>query len=369
VSSAADTTIGIRLYGVSLNVRCDHVELLDYLTRLLPGLHGAPDTSPDVEVTGHWITDPPERGESLFPDATDLETLGKRMYIGDDDLVWFKTGRDRDLQLRFRQGDASPRFDVAYCYRPTDKKLAQRPNLKYRKFFDLLRYLVYYPAAWHLERTRGWTMIHAAAVGDGSRAILIGGPGGSGKTTTALALVANAGMTLLSENLVFCDGTRIYPLPEPLRLDDDSLALLGDGLEKSGGLEPLDAPGSKSKSMYWLDRPSDDDGTAPALVFIPQFSARGYVRALEPAAASERLAAVNRLTLEVNDYYWYTAALDMLWPEPGNARRQLEALEQLTSVAPCYTLGIDRRAGIAPVVENVLGCLPHSATPLQEANR
>jgi hypothetical protein len=160
-------------------------------------------------------------------------------------------------------------------------------------------------------------------------------------------------MRLVSENLVFTDGARIYPVPEPLRLTPDALELLGDG---AASLEPLDVPGSLSKSMFRAPDSAGLEPAQPVLFFIPQFSSKGFVRRLAPDVACERIAAINRLTLEVNDFHWYTAALDLLWPASGNAKRQIEALERLTAVAPCYTLGIDRSAGVAPVVDRILEC-------------
>jgi hypothetical protein len=352
-TSTSAHTITVQMYGVTLRVCCDHPELAGYVACVLPALCRSDCARADLEVTARWITDDLPRDTRLFSDRQRLDGFGKRMQISEDELVWFKTSRDPDLQLRFRRGAGGPAFDVAYSYRPSQKKLARHPNLKYRKFFDLLRYLVFFPLAWHLERTRGWSLIHAAAVAADGRAILVGGPGGSGKTTTSVALMARAGMDLLAENLVFCDGSSIFPVPEPLRLSDEAVALLGEAAKE---LEPLEVPGSSSKSMFRLRGRVDLKGTPAALFFVPQFSASGFVRRLAPEIACERIAAINRLTLEVNDYYWYSAALDLLWPKPGNAERQLSVLKRLAAATPCYTLGIDRTRGVAPVVDRILEC-------------
>lgn len=363
MTGQADETIGIRMYGISLNLYCNYPELVEYLVCLLPGLTGPPCEYPDLEVTACWVTGPCEGGVSLFPDSTQLNGLGKRMQIARDELVWFNTHRDKNLQLRFRRNQNAPAFDVAYCYQPSKKKLAKYPDFKYKKFFDLARYLVYFPIAWHLERTRGWSLIHASAVAVrpahdgtvGDRAILVAGPGGAGKTTTCVALAARAQMTLLTESLLFCDGSRIFPLVQPLRLTDESLALLGDDLR---GLEPIELYGGlMDKTMFWLPEGPALQAAQPAMLLIPQFSRCGFVRPISPGVACELLGAVNRLTLELNDYHWYTAALDLLWPQPGNAQRQLDVLKRLTATTPCYTLGIDRSAGVEGVVDQVLRCL------------
>ena len=73
--------------------------------------------------------------------------------------------------------------------------------------------------------------------------------------------------------------------------------------------------------------------------------------------ACELVNASNRLTLELNDYDWYTAALDLLWPSPGHAVRQLDVLRRLTEGTSCYSLGIDRSAGVGAVVDRIVDCV------------
>jgi hypothetical protein len=349
-----EQTIGVRAYGVELRLEADAPELLEALTRLLPGTVGPAGEAPDLEVRARWLAGPRERGRSWFPDPPGPGAVGKRMHLGADELVWFKTYRDRDLQLRFGRHDGRPLFEVAYCYQPSAKKLAEYPDFKQKKFFDLLRYLVHFPIAWHLERTRGWSLLHASAVGRGDRAVLVAGPGGAGKTTTCLALVARAGMALLGENLLLCDGARVHPVEEPIRLTEESLALLGEDFRR---LEPIELGGGlKHKRLFGLPRAAAAPA-APAALFLPRFAKPGYARRLEPGVACELIEASNRLTLELSDYAWYAAALDLLWPQPGTARGRLRVLERLTGTTPCWALGIDRAAGVEPVVEQVLRCL------------
>jgi hypothetical protein len=345
--------IGLKLHGVTVNLSCNFEPLLEYLGHLLESEAGPVWDAPDLEVTGTWHAGiPPPEHTGPFPDDADQQ-FGKRMRFGDNELVWFDTHRDKDLQLRFRRREQQTFFDVDYWYYPTPEKLARYPDYQQRKFFKLARYLVQFPVAWHLERTRGWTLLHASAVASDGEAVLVAGPGGAGKTTTCVGLMGRPGVRLLTENLLFTDGLHVFPMREPIRLTDESLAILGEDHRRA--LVPLEvAGGSKRKSLFRL--PNDYEGcpVRPAAVFIPRFTAQGSLDPIAPEVASELLWAANRLTLELNDYYWYTAALDLLWPAPGNAARQLRALTRLTEGTPCYALGIDRRAGVEAVVERVL---------------
>jgi hypothetical protein len=345
-------TIGVRMHGVTLNLRCDYPRLLEHTAALLEGFVGPAWSDPDIEVNGSWRAG--TQSDTPFFDASGLDGFGKRMLMGHDRLVWPDTYRDKDLQLRFARRGPALQFDVAYHFRPSARKLARYPDLEAKKFFDLLRYLVHFPIAWHLERGRGWTLLHASAVAEDGRAVLIAGPGGSGKTTTSVALTARPGLTLVSENLLLTDGCHVWPLCEPIRLTDESLALLGAeaaGLESHGAAARL-----KEKSMYRLAPALAETAFMPEAIFVPQFSGSGFLRPIPPGVASETLRAINRLTLELCDYDWYSAALDLLWPAPGQGQRTLEVLRELTECTPCWALGIDRSAGVGPVVDRILGC-------------
>ena len=303
--------IGVEMHGVSVNVRANDAVWLDHTATLL-GEHAGPSaSSPQLIVTGEWRS--AKAGEPVedFFDVSHLEQFGKRMHVGQNEVVWNDTYRDKDLQLRFRREGDVYAFDVGYFYRPSEKKLSKYPNYQQKKFFDLLRYMVFFPIAWHLERSRGWMMIHASVVRSDDRAVLVAGPGGCGKTTTAVALVARAGMNLVTENLVFWDGEQVYPAWEPIRLTDESLALLGDA---TSGLQPFDLPGGlKRKTLFHLPVPTTDQAVRPALLLIPHFASKAYAEPLGAGEASEWLGAANRLTLELDDYNWYTAALDLIW--------------------------------------------------------
>ncbi len=343
--------IGVQLHGVALNLRCNYGEQLQYVVSFLGDCVREPWERPDLEVEGNWLT--PSREEDIDRpvfDVTGLDAYGKRMHLSADQLVWSNTHRDKNLQLRFRRA-ACPVFDVAYLYRPSPKKLARFPDYERKKFFDLMQYLVLFPLAWHLRRTRGWELIHASAVAAGERGVVIAGPGGAGKTTTCIALVTKAGMRLVTENLVFCDGDHIYPVCEPIRLTGESLDLLGDAADR---LQPFNG-GLKHKAMFLPPVEANPPGIRPALVFLPRFSSAGYVRAIPPPEACDIILATNLLTLELNDFYWYAAALDLLWPGENHAAEK--RVHRLTRTTPCFSLGIDRSAGVGPVVDRILECL------------
>jgi hypothetical protein len=164
-----------------------------------------------------------------------------------------------------------------------------------------------------------------------------------------------AGMKLISENLILTDGEHIHPCYEPIRLDSGSLAILGENL---GGLTPMAFPdGLKEKQLFHLKVHSLAENVRAGAVFLPTFSARRYVKPIAPAVAAERMVAMNRLTKELDDYGWYAAAPNLIWPTPRRSGALHDVLHGMVRHARCFELGVDRTAGAGAVVEDIVGTL------------
>lgn len=351
----AGNRLGVRMHGVKLILESEHAPLLAYAAEHLHNLVEPASANPDLVVRCLWSQG--EWNEEANPFAVDgeLNVIGKRMLGKTDDLIWLDTLRMKGLQLRFRRDLNYWNFAVAYCFHPKKDKTEYLPEYEYKRYFSLMSYLIYYPLIWYLENFRGWTILHASALSSAKGGIMIGGLGGVGKTTTCVALMQRPGLKLISENIIFTDGEFIYPCDEPIRLDDGSLAMLG---ENPKGLQAMRFPeGLKEKALFHLDPASRAEKVKPAALFLPQFSPRRYLTALAPEIAAEKIVAMNRLTRELDDYGWYASALEMYWPRPGQAEKRLEVLRRFAQNARCYELGIDRKAGVAAVVEDILNAI------------
>jgi hypothetical protein len=350
------TSLGLTLHGVRLNLHANHAPLIDYAREHLgagSALAAAPHAEPELEVRGLWSEGERDDTSNPFPVEAPLEQIGKRMLGNADELVWLNPQRMLGLQLRVRRAGRGWRFDVAYRFHPGEKHRHELAEYAFKKYFSLMSYLVHYPVFWHLERTRGCTPVHAAALGTGMGAVLVGGLGGVGKTTLSMALSQQPGFTLGAENLTLTDGSVVLPIHEPIRMDPHSLELLGE----LPGLTPMRFPsGLKAKHLFHVRPAPEGPPWAPRALFLPHFSARRVTR-LTPGEAAERFMAMNRLTLEVDDYTWFASALDMHWPSPGLTARRTSAVESLTRRAACFDLGVDRTAGVAAAVADVLGSL------------
>ncbi|MGH7494240.1 MAG: hypothetical protein ACREOO_17860, partial [bacterium] len=259
------TKLGVRMHGVALTLETDHPPLLAYAAEHLNGLVESPVAAPDLKVKCYWSEDDGEAETNPFPAGEAMNVIGKRMVGNADELIWLDTLRMKGLQLRFRREGWQWIFEVAYRFHAKKEKIENLPEYEYKRYFSLMSYLVYYPLIWYLENSRGWTVLHASALAGAHGGIMIGGLGGVGKTTTCVALMQRDGIELIAENIIFTDGEFIYPCYEPIRLNEGSLAMLGEN--NRNGLVPMAFPeGLKDKWLFHISANTLPEKIKPALL-------------------------------------------------------------------------------------------------------
>lgn len=157
------------------------------------------------------------------------------------------------------------------------------------------------PALAELLRSRGVFLLHAACVAPapGRAAMLIVGPSGTGKTTTALAL-AGAGMELLADDSTFyrpADGA-VAGLPLACKVHSNTRAMLpwlGDMQART------DTPGDEVR-IDACDRPAwalANGAKVASLVFLEGPNGKAHViKPLDETQAVARLAAENVRALD-----------------------------------------------------------------------
>lgn len=149
---------------------------------------------------------------------------------------------------------------------------------------------------WWFAR-RGMLLAHGAAVGTEAGAVFITGAGGSGKSTTALACLAD-GLGYLGDDYVLLDPERqvvwsVY----------GSAKLLPDHLERFPGLmtpeptRPTDPPDTKRVGWPALERPGSMLLSAPIRALVCPTVTRGPVCRLVPTAMSRSFMAIAPFTM------------------------------------------------------------------------
>lgn len=188
---------------------------------------------------------------------------------------------------------------------------------------------------------RGLQLVHGAAVGTGGAAVLLGGRGGSGKSTTALAALFE-GLEFLGDDYVLCAPDRVHALYATAKLDARSLALVPEAAAHVA--IPPGEPGAKS--VLALDpahRPRLPGSAALRAIAIPRVVARRESRLvpLGQAAAFLELAPTTVFQL------------------PGAGAGATAFLRDLVTRLPCYRLEVGSdRAGPAQALAGLLERAP-----------
>lgn len=193
----------------------------------------------------------------------------------------------------------------------------------------------------HLRR-RGLYLIHASAIGQGDRAVLVAGPSGAGKTTTMLTCVA-AGFQFLGDDTTLLQRTPTGAF--------DVIALLStlDVTDKTMAWFPELAPYLSPQRSHTGKRQIILSEAFPnSVTFHGQVSA---ILAPEiTGQAHTSLAPANKTAL-LSDLLFYSVDLQ----DAALARQHLEFLAQALEQIPVYRLllGSDRQQ-IPQVIAEIL---------------
>lgn len=344
--------IGVSKHNVSLNISSNNPKLIEYASEHLGGLARDPMIAPDIEVNCQWNEGNWRSGTNPFSQDGELSVYGKHMLGKQNELIWLNTLRMKGLQLRFRRSSGRFLFDITYCNPPKKENIGSTQEYEARKYFSLMNYLFYYPLFWYLENFRNWTPIHASAIETTYGGVMIGGLGRNGKTTLCATILQNADARLISENIVLTDGEHLYPCFKPIHLNGKNLKMLS---EKFQGLRKMRlSKGLKERSLNHFDLTNMPIGIRSAALFLPNFSPQCYIKRIVPEIAVEKLLAVNRLTPEIDNYYRYASALEMIWPKVGQMHLRPKILCMLTQKTLCFDLGINRTQGADVVIKDIM---------------
>jgi hypothetical protein len=150
--------------------------------------------------------------------------------------------------------------------------------------------LIQYPAMWWAG-TRGRAPLHATVVTAGAAAPLLAGPGGVGKSTLLLRELA-AGGQAVSDNLCVADGSAVWGVVEPLRVER------GTGRRMPHGRREASMPGRA-------------DSLVPDRILVLRRGSepRAHVRPCTPETAARSLMAGTFIAGELRRFWAFASTL------------------------------------------------------------
>jgi hypothetical protein len=191
-----------------------------------------------------------------------------------------------DLHVDAAEGE--PRF--TYRWRPPVRDRAAARILRSRWHLLARAALVQYPALW-CAAGRGRVPLHASAVATAEGSVLVAAAGGSGRSTIVLE-EARAGAPATGDNLAVGDGTSVWGLVEPVRIEG------GSGRRMAHGRNELQMPRRVAAiipdTLVVLERGGEGEPT---------------VEASDPVTAARSLVTSTYMAGELRRYWPFAAML------------------------------------------------------------
>jgi len=253
-------------------------------------------------------------------------------------------GSGFDLQLEVEpagSGDgADATLAVAARYRPGVSTRAANAALAGR--FALLagQVLVHYPVLWRAG-WRGRVPLHVAVVATSHGTALLAGPGGIGKSTVLVELLAD-GAFATADNLCCADLDRCFGLVEPMRLDR----------QVAGGGRDRTSPGRASlgrTSHGRVDRPlpARVAELSPDHLVVLERGPRTEIAALDPDEAARTVVAGTYAAGELRRYWAFAATLALATGRGDAHTRIGETAGAIAARLPCVRVRVGDHASVS----------------------
>jgi hypothetical protein len=275
-----------------------------------------------------------EASRAAFPaDDWPLLTRGAWYRHGLGEVV-VRDACTSGFDLMLQTAPAGQDVEPVFTFRWRPPRSTHVANLALRSRFVLLARaaLLQYPAMW-AAGLRGRAPLHVSACTAGAARVVLAGPGGVGKSTLLAAELARGGRAT-SDNLCVSDGTEVWGLVEPLRL------------EALSGQKP-----PAGRRMPHGRRETNFDGRVPSLV--PNHvlvlrrgqGERPKVAPVSPELAARSLVAGTYVAGELRRY-WGLAATLGAGTAAGPVHPPIaEVAQALAGRATCTEVALGRQPG------------------------
>jgi hypothetical protein len=224
-----------------------------------------------------------------------------------------------DLKLTRLPG----RVEFTYRWRPPPRDRAAALALRSRFHLLARSVLMQYPALW-CAGIRGRAPLHAAALTNGESTPLVTAAGGIGRSTL-LEHQLESGSQATGDNLAVGDGTNLWGLVEPMRVEGGSGRRMPHGrheMAMSGRVDTL-AP----DAVVVLERGGMDE---PSL------------RRCDSTHAERALVTSTYMAAELRRYWSFAATLTA-GSELGPAHPPIsEVASEFAATRPCFVLALGR---------------------------
>jgi hypothetical protein len=177
---------------------------------------------------------------------------------------------------------------------------------------------------------------------------------GCGKSTTTLAFLNQPGWQIVSDNLLFTDGRRVFACVEPIHVDERTRALVGNGDHLRGRVSATGRHFSHGRQDYEVTAAARALSTTPRALGFLHVGPEMAVRRLDADDGARRLLANDHLAKEWLAYQESAAAIHQIWPDVGDLERRRANLWALAHTVPCYDVIMARGENVGHAVSTIL---------------
>ena len=364
-------SVELGLHGIRLSLQSDTPAFSSYVSEAMSPYLSTEGVGPiHVHSRLQWCEGPrPTELTEAFPNAGWDYRPDRDIYVDGNSAYWLRVDDFLDLHLRVEwDGRVLSVLGRYYFQLGKGSYLEQLRKLRYRgrmdklrahRFSTLLYYLVYHPVLWRLSRFEGLHVLHGGAVSGATGAAVFAGMPGCGKSTLAVAMLADESFTMLSDNLVLHDGHSLLACPELLLLDPASIKRAGSGARG------LAATGERRVFGRDAYRPSRTElgRVRPAAVFVVRRGRTSGLVACDPDLCCRHILAGNTMAKEVRRIAIMAEVLDLV--AGTSAPEQAADLRSLLAGVPCFELRVGPDDSLDGVVaEYVMPALSQGAVGL-----
>lgn len=344
--------LAVSLHQVGLGLATERDDFLAFARAYLDPLTVVEEADFSIDVTVTWD------GSFSTDSQVGLEQLGRRLWTGTDRLRWTEIWQVPGLQMHVCWNDEGMTVQAVYSWPTRRAKWWARWSAPARErlFAALVYYLVYFPYAWWLERGGGWTLLHASAIATPDGGLVLSGLPGCGKSTTALASLGQSTWRVVSDNLLFTDGSQVFACPEPIHVDGRTRDMVGD---LNARMRPTGREFSHRRQDYEIAPQARQRSTTPHALGFLRLGGETNVRPVDQTMATRRLMANDYLAKEWMAYQESAAAMHQVWSHIGDQERRQRNLTSLASSIPCYEVTVARGGDIRQAMGAVAEAMLH----------
>jgi len=351
-------SISISIQDVSITIKSNNIEFVDYLNKHFHSISRKSE-NPDIAVFLNWQESIYKNAKPYeFKNLQDLKIIGRRILIGDNNIVWNEIGEIRGLKLHILYDN---KVEVRACYdlnlskflaKRFYKQVVRRRSFRRYKediYEGLTYYLVYYPILFQLER-RYLFPLHGSALTFEGKSILMPGLPGVGKSTLCLAFLSYKNSMFISDNIVLYDDRKIYSFFEPIRLDRTSLGLLPD---KGKTLVEMGIESYYGRHSYRVEDNKTINEIVPEFLIIPCRADENGLTQISSEQAVQLILDFNRIAGEINSYFTYSSVQNMCLKKESIDLARVESLYKLVDNLKCYLLFVKSNCPMEAIIKQI----------------